>query len=179
MSLTIGEATAVNTVIKHLAGVATRDGRSLATRQDTIDALVLLTQGAYKALKTGYSPDDARHSLTLHWATGADPGFPVVTICGSMRFRAEMEAAAQDLTRQGFIVLMPFVAIAPGEQPTDPTKKMLDEMHRAKIDLSDSIHVVNPYGYIGDSTRGEIAYAKSLGKGISAIVPLHPDEADQ
>lgn len=33
-------------------------------------------------------------------------------------------------------------------------------MHLAKIDLSDEIYVVNVGGYIGESTRREIAYAR-------------------
>lgn len=98
--------------------------------------------------------------------------FPVVTICGSMRFRPAMHKAAQHLSRNGFIVLMPFVTIDPDEQATSLDKLMLDQMHRAKIDLSGSIHVVNPHGYIGESTRGEIVYAHSTGKGVSAIVPI-------
>lgn len=102
------------------------------------------------------------------------PRFPIVTICGSMRFHLEMLDTAEHLTRGGIIVLMPFVAISPGRQADDPDKTMLDTMHRAKIDMSGSIHVVNPGGYIGESTRSEIAYAMSLGKGISATVPIAP-----
>ena len=40
------------------------------------------------------------------------------------------------------------------------TKEMLDDMHKRKIDMSDSIYVINVGGYIGDSTRSEIEYAK-------------------
>lgn len=43
-------------------------------------------------------------------------------------------------------------------------KEMLSEMHRMKIDVSDSVFIVNPGGYIGDSTIEEIEYAKSKGK---------------
>ncbi|MCZ9336460.1 hypothetical protein NGM37_01570, partial [Streptomyces sp. TRM76130] len=43
-------------------------------------------------------------------------------------------------------------------------KQQLDALHRRKIDLADEVLVVNPDGYIGDSTRGEIEYACSLGK---------------
>jgi len=40
----------------------------------------------------------------------------------------------------------------------------LDELHRRKIDLSDRVIVVSdPTGYIGESTRAEIAYAEGLG----------------
>ena len=33
------------------------------------------------------------------------------------------------------------------------TKKMLDDMHKKKIDMADEIYVINVGGYIGDSTR--------------------------
>lgn len=49
---------------------------------------------------------------------------------------------------------------------TEGTKAMLDDMHKRKIDMADEIFVVNVGGYIGESTRSEIAYAESLGKGI-------------
>ncbi|MFD5516329.1 hypothetical protein [Streptomyces sp. NPDC127066] len=45
-------------------------------------------------------------------------------------------------------------------------KNQLDYLHHRKIDLADEILVVNPGGYIGESTRREIAYARSLGKTI-------------
>jgi hypothetical protein len=46
------------------------------------------------------------------------------------------------------------------------TKEMLDDMHKRKIDMADSIYVINVGGYIGDSTRSEIEYAKNHGKEV-------------
>jgi len=46
------------------------------------------------------------------------------------------------------------------------TKKMLDELHKRKIDLADEILVINVGGYIGKSTSGEIEYAKEHEKKI-------------
>lgn len=46
------------------------------------------------------------------------------------------------------------------------TKEMLDDMHKRKIDMADEIFVINVNGYIGDSTRSEIEYAKQHGKVI-------------
>lgn len=43
---------------------------------------------------------------------------------------------------------------------------MLDDMHKRKIDMADSIFVINVDGYIGDSTRSEIEYAKNNGKEV-------------
>ncbi|MBB2924428.1 hypothetical protein [Cellulomonas cellasea] len=48
----------------------------------------------------------------------------------------------------------------------------------SKIDLADRVLVVNPGGYVGESTSKEIAYARATGKPISftgpASLPLPP-----
>lgn len=49
------------------------------------------------------------------------------------------------------------------------TKEMLDDMHKRKIDMADSIYVINVGGYIGESTCSEIDYAKAHGKKISYL----------
>lgn len=85
--------------------------------------------------------------------------YPIVTICGSMRFFEEMIDVANMLTAKGEIVLMPFVV-----KSERVNGAMLDAMHREKINMSDYIVVVtNEAMYIGDSTRGEIEYAKEIG----------------
>ncbi len=52
------------------------------------------------------------------------------------------------------------------------TKEMLDDMHKRKIDMADSIYVINVGGYIGDSTRSEIEYAKEQNKVIEYLEPV-------
>lgn len=67
---------------------------------------------------------------------------------------------------------MPLVhVIDPEEQESSNLKKMLDEMHFAKIDMSDAIHIVDRNSdtlapYVGKSTRAEINYAQEHGKAI-------------
>ena len=46
------------------------------------------------------------------------------------------------------------------------TKEMLDKMHLQKIDMADEIFVINVGGYIGESTRREIAHAEQTGKPV-------------
>ena len=48
-------------------------------------------------------------------------------------------------------------------------KDILDELHFRKIDMCDEVFVINKDGYIGDSTRSEIEYAKKLGKKINYL----------
>ncbi|UNZ15731.1 hypothetical protein [Streptomyces sp. 891-h] len=92
----------------------------------------------------------------------------IVCICGSTRFVDEMRAANRDLTLAGVIV------VAPGEADeliTDKQKKALGALHLRKIDLADRVLVVNPGGYIGESTSREIDYAHATGKPISFTDP--------
>ncbi|MGW0486514.1 hypothetical protein [Nonomuraea sp. NPDC003214] len=81
----------------------------------------------------------------------------------------EMRAANRDLTLAGVIV------VAPGEADvliTTEQKTALDALHLRKIDLADRVLVVNPGGYIGESTSREIAYARATGKPISFTDPV-------
>ena len=92
----------------------------------------------------------------------------IVCLCGSARFVNEMRTANRDLTFAGVIV------VAPGESDeviTDEQKIALDALHLRKIDLADRVLVVNPGGYVGESTRGEIAYARAHGKPVSFTDP--------
>ena len=45
-------------------------------------------------------------------------------------------------------------------------KQQLDELHLRKIDLADEVLVLNVGGYVGSSTKREIAYAEANGKTV-------------
>ena len=81
-----------------------------------------------------------------------------------MRYAEIMAEAARRQTSAGVIILMPFVADYTGGKPADQRKLMLDQMHRAKIDMSDAIIVVGLH--IGESTCSEIEYAIQTGKPV-------------
>jgi uncharacterized protein YndB with AHSA1/START domain len=101
--------------------------------------------------------------------TSLAPARPeIVCICGSMRFRAEMRDAARDLGLAGVTVVAP----AEVEGPIDAKQKAaLDALHLRKIDLADRVLIVNPDGYVGESTRREMAYARAAGKPVSFTDP--------
>lgn len=91
---------------------------------------------------------------------------PIVTICGSGRFKDEILAASEYLTLTGNIVLAPNVFAReegqfdkPGILVTEAQKALLDVLHFKKIDLSVRVHIVNVGGYIGESVHKEITYA--------------------
>lgn len=93
----------------------------------------------------------------------------IACLCGSTRFRAEMTEANRLLTLEGFIVVAPGVFAHDGDPMTEDQKIGLDRLHFHKIDLADQIVVINPGGYIGESTRREIDYATAAGKPITYL----------
>ena len=94
----------------------------------------------------------------------------IITLCGSIKFKDEFMKVQEKLTLDGNIVLTPnFFNNIKKEEIDLETKKMLDEMHKQKIDISDEIYVINVGGYIGESTKSEIKYAEAKGKKISYL----------
>jgi hypothetical protein len=83
----------------------------------------------------------------------------------------EMRAANRDLTFAGVIVVAPGEA---NESITNEQMAVLGALHLRKIDLADRVLVVNPGGYIGESTSRGIAYAQATGKPISSPIPSDP-----
>ncbi len=102
--------------------------------------------------------------------------YPVITLCGSTRFRDAFMEAQKRLTLEGNIVIsVGMFGHAGDDEVWKPgTKEMLDDMHKRKIDMADEIYVINVGGYIGESTRSEIEYARRTGK---AVRFLEEDEA--
>ena len=96
----------------------------------------------------------------------------VVCLCGSTRFMDAFQRANLKETVAGRIVLSigcntksDSDLIALGEL-TEEAKAALDELHKRKIDLADEVLVLDVGGYIGESTRSEIAYAEQHGKSV-------------
>ena len=107
--------------------------------------------------------------------------YKVVTLCGSTRFKEEFIKAQKDLTLRGYIVISVGLFGHSGdsevwenmdEETLTKTKEMLDDMHKRRIDMSDEIFVINVGGYIGDSTKSEIEYAKKTGKVVNYLEEL-------
>ena len=93
----------------------------------------------------------------------------IITLCGSTRFYKTFDDANLQLTMKGYLVF------SIGSHTMDDkqlvynkymNKKLLDFTHKQKIKLSDSILVLDVDGYIGESTKSEIEYAKKLKRRI-------------
>ena len=111
--------------------------------------------------------------------------YKVVTLCGSTKFKDEFERVQKELTLKGNIVISVGLFGHSGddevwegmtEDTLTETKRMLDDMHKRKIDMADEIFVVNPGGYIGSSTWSEIRYAYMTGKRIDLLEPIHVED---
>lgn len=107
--------------------------------------------------------------------------YPIITLCGSTRFKNEFMEAQKKLTLEGNIVISVGLFGHSGDSEVwenmdegtlTKTKEMLDDMHKRKIDMADEIFVINVGGYIGDSTRSEIQYAKDHNKKVNYLEPV-------
>jgi hypothetical protein len=101
--------------------------------------------------------------------------YKVITLCGSTKFKNEFMEAQKRLSLAGNIVISVGLFGHSGDDEvwTEGVKEMLDDMHKRKIDMADGIFVINVGGYIGSSTRSEIAYAKAHGKSITYLEPIN------
>lgn len=94
--------------------------------------------------------------------------YPVITLCGSTRFKKQFLEVQKQLTLEGNIVISVGLFGHSGDEEVwaEGTKEMLDDMHKRKIDMADAIYVINVGGYIGSSTQSEIEYARAQGKKV-------------
>lgn len=115
-----------------------------------------------------------RHDMVRDFA---DERPEIVVLCGSTRFYDEFQQANYDLTMQGKIVLSvgfyPHARVQHGHGEgvghDSAEKASLDELHKRKIDLADYVLVLDVGGYVGDSTRSEIAYAEAHHKPVTYL----------
>lgn len=99
----------------------------------------------------------------------------IVCLCGSTRFIDQFATATWQLELQGFIVLgctlLPswFCLVRDHFAELQGMKGQRDAHHLQKIDLADEVLVLDIGGYIGESTRNEIAYAEQHGKPVRYV----------
>lgn len=101
----------------------------------------------------------------------------IVCICGSTRFPQAHELAELHETLLGNVVI-PLAMYGHADQPEGAKfltsdgdentveKQRIDGIHFKKIDIADEILVINVAGYVGSSTKREIAHANAQGKPV-------------
>lgn len=105
-------------------------------------------------------------------STDVDNQPEVVCLCGSThpRFKDEYQAENRRLTMEGKIVIsVVFFGHSNNTGFSEDEKAMLDELHKRKIDIADRIHIINVDGYIDNSTRSKIKYARKTGTDITYL----------
>lgn len=141
-----------------------KGGALIAAALDAVQAPVSVRAAAVVA--AGGSPEPKRYE--------------VVTLCGSTRFKDEINSENKRLTMEGHLVislgLFGHTDLPDYDWSTDGTdlKRTLDQIHFQKIEMADRVHVVNVGGYYGESTAREIEYARSLGKPVTFMVDVEP-----
>ena len=102
----------------------------------------------------------------------------VIVLCGSTRFIDHMAVKAWELEKKGNIVLGPhllplwYCKKAAHLAEEQGVKIQMDELHLRKIDMADGVYIINPDGYIGESTQREIEYALDNGVPVEYEEPL-------
>lgn len=110
-----------------------------------------------------------------------------VCLCGSTKFTQIRNSAGRSLwqemnlreTLAGRIVLTIGCDMRSdndlfgklSEEAAAEIKARLDQLHLRKIDLADQVLILNYEGYLGDSTRRELEYARANGKSIRWLEP--------
>lgn len=122
-----------------------------------------------------FTPDcDEHHDLVRDFG---GPRPRIVTLCGSTKFKTEINRVNAELTMRGVLVIslgvFGHVDMPDRDWSTGGSddKVMLDALHKRKIDLADEIMVINVGGYVGESTRSEIEYAERIGRDVSYLEP--------
>ena len=168
------------TRIREMEGIYDRVQRDIATLREYEESGMWLQD--YEADERGEIPRDLKRGVLSQ--DGLDAVFeeaksisspprkyPVITLCGSTRFKEQFLEAQKRLTLEGNIVISVGLFGHSGDDEvwTEGTKEMLDDMHKRKIDMADGIFVINVGGYIGQSTRSEIDYALAHGKTVEYL----------
>jgi hypothetical protein len=110
----------------------------------------------------------------------------IICLCGSTKFIDHFAIQTWELELTGAIVLgctlLPswYCPVRDHFAELQGVKGQRDEHHLRKIDLADEVLVLNIGGYIGESTRNEIAYATKTGKPVRYLEPLAaPERRDE
>jgi len=140
--------------------------------QSLYDMLDVLNADELNQLTSALSPVIAKYNAIIGGRSIQSPR--IVCLCGSTRFSDAFRAANLRETLAGNIVLTigcdmrsdAEVFAGYSEEQLAEVKKKLDELHLRKIDMADEVLILNVDGYIGESTRRELAYARAHGKTV-------------
>lgn len=113
--------------------------------------------------KTGLPVDE----LPVDTSVEDEQKSSIICLIGSTKFKKEFEHAIREETLNGNIVLsVAQFSHADNLSISESEKTIFDKVHLKKIEISNTVLVINAGGYIGESTKRELQYAKNLNKSI-------------
>lgn len=92
-----------------------------------------------------------------------------ITLCGSINFKKEFNKWNKELSLCGHIVYSVSCFTHLDNDISNKEKIKLARVHMKKIEYSDEIFVLDVNGYIPESTRRDIEYAKKLNKRVKYL----------
>lgn len=95
-----------------------------------------------------------------------------------MRFREKIQEISQGLERHGIGHMLPVMDLEKEQERGAELSRWLVKEHFGKIMGCKALLVVNPGGYIGNSVKVEIGYAKGLKKPVIFLERTGRDELD-
>jgi hypothetical protein len=92
----------------------------------------------------------------------------IITLCGSKRFESWFHAWNEALTLSGHLVFAPASHPSIGMDYTEEEERVLDAVHKAKIDASEAILVLNVFAYMADGALAKVLHAR---EGQGGLLP--------
>ncbi|MCM1197190.1 MAG: hypothetical protein NC548_15510 [Lachnospiraceae bacterium] len=94
--------------------------------------------------------------------------FPTIAIIGPTKFAKQFKTTAQYFQVLGYVVLTTHIFNGIDGRPCSKAMQdMFEELGCQRIAMADEVFVINVNGYIGESTKKELEFAKSINKPIS------------
>ena len=99
---------------------------------------------------------------------------PFVTLCGSHRFYDDFIRIKNDMEKDGntHVFTPEIFQFADPSKLDEKTHQRLDELHQAKMRMSDYVLIVNKDGYIGNDTQKEIDWCKANNIKLNYLEPI-------
>ena len=101
--------------------------------------------------------------------------YPRITLCGSTRFLGDFLVWNKRLSERGCSVYSIGSVLNAKDGENATLGRVLDRVHKRKISRSDAILVLDLQGYLGDSTRSEMAFAEEFSIPVVLLSEFAPE----
>jgi hypothetical protein len=92
----------------------------------------------------------------------------IITLCGSTGIQDQIRKYALELTKKG--ILVEFAPFRKEDLPEiEEYRDICERIHFKKIEMADEVHIILKNNHLGEHTKLELEYARSLNKKIEFI----------